>query len=410
MKISQFYVAFMTEMWIKKKNNEIKFSKLSKDAKYWSFRSHVSDLSSSSTHWRRMLKHSYAAQWQKAAQIEYDAINDKNTWIAVDRSEAQRMKITFLKWVFIYKIDSDDFLLKFKVRIMIREDLQMIDNAQNVYVFTLASKVFRMLMIMMTVYRLKTRQLDAVNAFLNAINDETVYCYMLDEYKQSEKVFRMIRVLYEQRKSSLLWLRTLTAKCLELELKSISNESCLFIDENGILMFFYVDDVIFAYKVNRQQTADELIIRFNTMFEFRDLEEIKHFLEIKIIIQDESDDRAVYLVQDAYVDKLMKEYEIKESTKMQISLSSSSTLAKYDEEIDQQRMHKYRQKVNSICYSATMIRSDITKTASKLVEFLINSESDHLIAANHCMRYLQNTKYLRIKYIAFDEDELTIAA
>jgi hypothetical protein len=80
----------------------------------------------------------------------------------------------------------------------------MIDNAQNVYAVTLASKIFRMLMIMMTVYRLKTRQLDAVNAFLNAINNETVYCYMLDEYKQSKKVFRMIKALYEQRKSSLL--------------------------------------------------------------------------------------------------------------------------------------------------------------------------------------------------------------
>jgi hypothetical protein len=147
------------------------------------------------------------------------------------------------------------------------------------------------------------------------------------------------------------------------------------------------------------------------MFEFRNLEKIKHFLEIKVIIQDENDDdRTVYLVQDAYVDKLMKEYEIKKSTKVQTSLSSSSTLAKYDEEIDQQRMHEYRQKVNSICYSATMIRSDIAKTASKLIEFLINSESDHLIAANYCMRYLQNTKYLRIKYIAFDENELTIAA
>ncbi len=148
------------------------------------------------------------------------------------------------------------------------------------------------------------------------------------------------------------------------------------------------------------------------MFEFRNLEEIKHFLEIRIIIQDENDDdRAVYLVQDAYVDKLMKEYEISEKfEKFQISLSSSSTLVKYDEEIDQQRMHEYRQKVNSICYSATMIKSNIAKTASKLVEFLINSESHHLIAANHCMRYLQNTKYLRIKYIAFDEDELTIAA
>jgi hypothetical protein len=147
------------------------------------------------------------------------------------------------------------------------------------------------------------------------------------------------------------------------------------------------------------------------MFEFRNLEKIKHFLEIRVIIQDENDDdRAVYLVQDAYVDKLMKEYEISEKfEKFQIPLSSSSTLVKYDEEIDQQRMHEYRQKVSSICYLATMTRSDIVKTASKLVEFLINSGSDHLIAANHCMRYLQNTKYLRIKYIAFDEEELTIS-
>ncbi len=84
------------------------------------------------------------------------------------------------------------------------------------------------------------------------------------------------------------------------------------------------------------------------MFEFRNLEKIKNFLEIRVIIQNESDDRAVYLVQDAYVDKLMKEYEIKRSAKVQTSLSSSSTLAKYDEEFDQQRLHKYRQKVNSI--------------------------------------------------------------
>jgi hypothetical protein len=107
---------------------------------------------------------------------------------------------------------------------------------------------------------------------------------MLDEYKQSEKVFRVIRILYEQRKSSLLWLRTLTAKCLELELKSISDESCLFTDENDILMFFYVNDVIFAFRIDREKVIDELIIRLNKMFEFENLKKIKHFLEIRIII------------------------------------------------------------------------------------------------------------------------------
>jgi hypothetical protein len=44
------------------------------------------------------------------------------------------------------------------------------------------------------------------------------------------------------------------------------------------------------------------------MFEFKNLEKIKHFFEIKVIIKDENDDKTIYLVQNAYVDKLMKEY------------------------------------------------------------------------------------------------------
>jgi hypothetical protein len=65
---------------------------------------------------------------------------------------------------------------------------------------------------------------------------------------------------------------------------SISDESCLFIDEKDILMFFYVNDVIFAYRIDRQEAADQLIARLNKMFEFRNLEEIKHFLKIRVII------------------------------------------------------------------------------------------------------------------------------
>ncbi len=86
---------------------------------------------------------------------------------------------------------------------MIRSDLQNADP-QNVYAVTLASKIFRVLMTLVAVYSLKTRQLDAVNAFLNAHNDELVYCQMFDDYKLSDKCYKMIRALYEQRKSSLL--------------------------------------------------------------------------------------------------------------------------------------------------------------------------------------------------------------
>ncbi len=105
--------------------------------------------------------------------------------------------------MFTYKNDSDNYLIKYKARIMIRNDLQNAD-LQDVYAATLASKIFRVLMTLVTDYSLKTRQLNAVNAFLNAYNDELVYCQMSDEYRLSDKCYRVIRALYDQRKSSLL--------------------------------------------------------------------------------------------------------------------------------------------------------------------------------------------------------------
>jgi hypothetical protein len=55
---------------------------------------------------------------------------------------------------------------------------------------------------------------------------------MFNDYRLDDKCYRVIKALYDQRKSSLLWLRILIIECLELRLKLISEESCLFIDED----------------------------------------------------------------------------------------------------------------------------------------------------------------------------------
>jgi hypothetical protein len=59
-------------------------------------------------------------------------------------------------------------------------------------------------MTLVAAFNLKTRQLNAINAFLNAHNDELIYCQMYDDYRLDEKVIKIIQALYEQRKSSLL--------------------------------------------------------------------------------------------------------------------------------------------------------------------------------------------------------------
>jgi hypothetical protein len=174
-----------------------------------------------------MLRHSHDEQFRQIAQIKFETINSRDTWKIINKSKNQ--KIILLKWVFTYNNDLDDCLIQYKTRIVIKNYLQNF-RSQSIYATTLTSKVFRILMILITTYHLKTRQLDAVNAFLNAYNDELVYCQMSDKYRLNDKCYRIIKALYDQQKSSLLWLRILIVKCMKLELKLIFDESCLFIN------------------------------------------------------------------------------------------------------------------------------------------------------------------------------------
>jgi hypothetical protein len=100
--------------------------------------------------------------------------------------------------------NSNDFLFKYKARIVIRDDLQKVNNVQNVYAATLASKIFRIMMTLIADFHLKIRQLNAVNVFLNVFNDEKIYCHISNEYKNFKKILKLLRTLYDQRKSSLL--------------------------------------------------------------------------------------------------------------------------------------------------------------------------------------------------------------
>jgi hypothetical protein len=59
-------------------------------------------------------------------------------------------------------------------------------------------------MTLVAAFDLKTRQLNGINAFLNAHNDKLIYCQMFDDYRLDEKIIKVIRAFYEQRKSSLL--------------------------------------------------------------------------------------------------------------------------------------------------------------------------------------------------------------
>jgi hypothetical protein len=109
-KISEFHVAFMTEL-MKLDENQIDFRIDLKEESFItqnqinfhictkiSNRIHISTLLSSSAHWRAMLKHFHEDEFRKAAQLEFDAIENQDTWKIVNKSSiSENQKIISLK-------------------------------------------------------------------------------------------------------------------------------------------------------------------------------------------------------------------------------------------------------------------------------------------------------------------------
>jgi hypothetical protein len=146
-KIFVFHITLMIVFNTKATKLEIKTTS--------SFKFHINNLSKSSLHWRIMLRHSHAEEFLKVAQMKYNVIETKKTWKIVDKRDDY--KLISLKWIFIYKSDSNDFFFKYKVRIVIRDDLQKVNNAQNVYAATFALKIFRMMMTLIIDFHFKIK-------------------------------------------------------------------------------------------------------------------------------------------------------------------------------------------------------------------------------------------------------------
>ncbi len=78
----------------------------------------------------------------------------------------------------------------------------------------------------------------------------------------------------------------------------------------------------------------------------------------------------------------------------------------YIDDVNQEKIHIYRQKIKSICYFVIITRSNIIKIAFELTRHFINLDSKHLKTADHCIKYLHVIKFLVIRYSNSEDEEL----
>lgn len=347
---------------------------------------------------RDMEKHPHRDAFQKAADDEFRSLSDRNTWEIVDRSDVPfGEKIIPLAWVFTYKIDPDGYLIKHKARIVARGDLQDNVNAHSVYAYTLAIAHFRILMALIACCDLEAHGLDVKNAFVNADRSgKPVYCYLPPGYQQKGKVVKVLKALYGFCESPLDWYIKYTTKLDLLGFVCTSDEKCLWYHPDfQVFIFFHVDDSIVAGPPSGVARIKAALMK---EFDMTDFGPVSWFLGIRVIRDRPT--RRLYLCQDAYIERVMKNFKDIPISKGNIPISPYTDISKAtdNEEPNSGFVKEYQTIVGSLNWAAVATRPDISHVISVLADSLTRPRQRHMDAARQVVAYLYATRYQALCY------------
>jgi hypothetical protein len=336
------------------------------------------------------------------AQAEADHLQshaEMRSWIEISsRDERVRgHKVLDCKWVYVYKFDKHGRFVKAKARLVVRGDQQLRGTAENNYAATLAGRSFRTVMAIAARFDLELLQFDAVNAFANADLDEDVFMRMPPGYRRHQTILKLNKALYGLRRSPLLWQRTISRALGNLDFKAVPHEPCAF-TRNGVIIFFYVDDIVIAFRESQRQDALRTMIQLRSRYQLTGGEPLQWFLGMEIL-RDRSK-RLLWLSQKSYIDKI--------ATLAQTQTASGSPISKeellpFEGEAIARDITVYLRKIGSLLYAAVIRRPDIAFAASRLARFTTDPGPAHQKAADRVLLYLKWTSTLALQFGGADD-------
>ena len=316
------------------------------------------------------------------------------SWLEISSRDPQVKghRVLDCKWVYVYKFDKHGRFLKTKARLVVRGDQQAKSLTENTYAATLAGRSFRTLIAIAARFDLELIQYDAVNAFVNAKLEEDVFMKMPPGHRRTGTILKLNKALYGLRKSPLLWQKELTRTIRQLGFEPVPHEPCCFM-KNGIIMFFYVDDIVFSYRKHQKDTVLGLINQLQLKYTLTGGEPLEWFLGIEILRDRE--EKLIWLSQSSYIDKIANLAETGQSSRTPMSkeeLLPNEDIASYE------RITKYQRKIGSLLYAAVITRPDVAFAVSRLSRFIINPGPKHHEGADRVLHYLKNTQSLALQY------------
>jgi hypothetical protein len=345
--------------------------------------------------------------WRDAMKTELQALVKNHTWNVInpETSPLQGRRPLGAKWVFKIKRGKDREILQYKARWVVKgyEQRYGIDYDQT-FAGVAKPSTWRIIFALAAIYGWDIEQMDVKSAFLHGIIDEEVFvelpeCWELFQdilgITDPRVILLLLKALYGLKQSPRLWQLTLKKALAKLNFTALFADQSVYRNaKTGCIIITYVDDFILIGP--QGEAVKRLKVELANTFDMKDLGPCNYFLGIRITYQN----NRITLCQDAYIRKVLDQFDMAESRPVLTPLDSGSvdTLVPFEGEASKDDMILYQSMIGCINYLATQTRPDVAYAASVLSRFLVNPSPAHIKAAKRVLQYLKGTVDFSITY------------
>ena len=366
------------------------------------------------TSYRAAMNSPEKEKWKAAMDGEMQSMTENDVWIEEDLPP--NAKVVGSKWLFKKKTDMDGNVHTYKARLVAKGFTQTFGvDYEETFSPVADIRAIRILIAIAAYYDYEIWQMDVKTAFLNGRLDEDIYMAQPEGYVNPQfphRVCKLKRSIYGLKQASRQWNKRFDAEIKKFGFAQNLDEPCVYQKASGsnvTFLILYVDDILIMG--NHIPSLKEVKSYLGKCFSMKDLGEASYILGIKIY-RDRSK-RLIGLSQSAYIDKVLKRFNMQNSKKgylpMQVEHGLSSKLcASTPDEVARMKKVPYASAVGSIMYAVKCTRPDVAFAQNMTSRYQQNPGEKHWHAVKGIIKYLRNTKDMFLVYGGNPDAELDV--
>ncbi len=278
----------------------------------------------------------------------------------------QNQHVLQSQWVYKIKCSADDQIICYKACWVVKKYEQQFDvNYNQIFVSVIKSQTYKALFVLVTHFNLKTDQMNIITVFLYSFINQIIYVKLLYNYQLSDKIVLLNKVLYDLKKSSHLWYKTLFNHLILLRFQCLELNHSIFL-KNSIIITVYVNDLLL---IDSSKSVIQCIKnKLNSVFNMTDLGSDTYYLSMWI--KQNCIECTIYSTQTAYIHKILHTFHQNETNSVNISINSDIVfIKKFNKQTDVITICYYQWAINLLMYIMLQTHSDIVFTVFSVSQF-----------------------------------------